>query len=141
MTEASKHALLPKMQLFWRLDKESNLRLSVETSINEDVVVVSCKGCVVYRDEVSALSRKVLEFLPQARLLVLELSQVERVDGAGLGEFAALFRQAQAIGCAIKLAAPSRRVREVLELTRLASVLDIHPTLDAALLSARGQIA
>jgi anti-sigma B factor antagonist len=141
MTEVSKYALFPEMQLFWRLDKESKLKLSLETSINEDVVVVSCKGRVVYRDEAAALSRKVMELLPRARLLVLELSQVEMVDGAGLGELVALFRRAEASGCIIKLAGPSSRVREMLELTRLASIFDIHPTLDAAILSARGQVA
>jgi anti-anti-sigma factor len=141
MTEVPQNALYPKMQLFWRLEKESKLKLSLETSISEDVVVVHCKGRVVYRDEAALLYRNVAELLPRTRLLVLDLSQVEMIDGTGLGEFAALFTRAQTGGCIVKLAAPTPRVREVLELTRLASVFDVHPTLDAAVFSARAQVA
>jgi hypothetical protein len=42
---------------------------------------------------------------------------------------------------AIKLAAPTRPVYEVLKLTRLASVFEIHPRPEDAILAFRGQLA
>jgi anti-anti-sigma regulatory factor len=55
------------------------------------------------------------------------------MDGAGLGELLALLALAQARGCTMKLADPSKAVRELLELTRVASAFEIHATVNDAL--------
>jgi anti-anti-sigma regulatory factor len=39
------------------------------------------------------------------------------------------------------LAAPNPRVHELLKLTRLASVFEIHPRVEDAILALRGQLA
>jgi anti-sigma B factor antagonist len=140
MTETPSHATWPGMQLLWEWNKEPELKLSLEIRMSDDVAVVTCKGRIVFRNEAAALSYTVAELLPQARQLVLELSEVETMDGAGLGELLALLACAQASGCSMKLAAPSKGVRELLELTRVASVFEIHPTVDDALLAAHVQV-
>jgi anti-sigma B factor antagonist len=139
--QTSAGALCPHLHLLWRLNKESQLKLSLEIYANDDVIVVGCKGRVVYGNEAAALSSRVGEFLPRARMLVLELSQVEIIDGAGLGELLVLLNLARANRCAMKLAAPSQRVRGLLELTNLHTVFEIHSTLDDAMVSSRGQVA
>ena len=131
----------PHLHLLWKLNKESQLKLSLEIYANDDVLMVSCKGRVVYGGETAALSTKVAELLPRSRQLVLELSQVETIDGAGLGELMILFNLARAHDCAMKLVAPSPRVRGLLELTNLHTVFEIHSTLDDAMLSPHGQVA
>ena len=40
-----------------------------------------------------------------------------------------------------ELAAPSNLIRQLLELTKVTSVFEVHPTLDAATLASRGQAA
>ena len=117
------------------------MKLSLEIRATEDITVVHCRGRIVYRDEAAALSDKVAGLLPRTRRLVLELSAVEMIDGAGLGELAVILMWAQAGGCSVKLAAPSDRIRKLLVLTNLTSVLEIYPTLDDAILSFRGQVA
>ena len=47
-----------------------------------------CKGRIVYRKEVTALSYTVADLMPQTRQLVLEMSEVETMDGAGSGRIA-----------------------------------------------------
>lgn len=123
------------------LHKESKLKLNLEIHCSADVTVVHCQGRIVYRDEAVALSSQIAALLPDTRQLVLELSDVEMIDSAGLGELALLLTWSRATGCSIKLAAPSRRVRQLLELTNLASVFEIHPTLEEAVLAFRGQPA
>jgi anti-anti-sigma factor len=125
----------PQVQLCWTLDKESKLKLSLEVSANGALIVVSCKGRLVYRDEAAVFFRKVAELLPRAQLVLLDLSQVEKIDGSGLGHLLNLLARARGSGCALKLVAPSRRVRELLELTNLSSVFEIHPTLEGAISS------
>jgi anti-sigma B factor antagonist len=119
------------------------LKLTIKISANEndDVVVVRCQGRLVYRDEAAAVCAKVTGLLAPNRLLLLDLSQVEMIDGAGLGQLVRLWSRAQASDCPMKLVAPSKAVCDLLELTNLASVFEIHPTLEEATLSFRGQLA
>jgi anti-sigma B factor antagonist len=121
--------------------KESKLRLNIEICTTDYVTVVSCTGRIVYRDEAVELSEKIAGLLPTTRQLIIELSGVEIIDSAGLGELALMLTWARAMGCTIKLAAPSDRVQHLFELTNLASVFEIHPTLEAALPGFREQPA
>jgi anti-anti-sigma regulatory factor len=47
----------------------------------------------------------------------------------------------RASGSSLKLAGANPRIRQLLELTNLLSVFDVHPTLDDALLSFQRNIA
>ena len=142
MIEASSHTTCPGASFFLGNSnnssrKEPELKLSLEVrKHSEEVAVVVCKGRIVYRDEVTAFSRAIADLLVHARQLVLELSKVETIDGAGLGELLSLLSAAQASGCALKLAAPSKAVRELLELTKVATSFEIHATVNDALLHA-----
>jgi len=115
------------------LDKESKLKLSVEARNHGGVVIVHCQGRIVYRDEAAALSRVVGEVLRNGSKLVLDLSGVSSMDSAGIGELALLQTWAQDRNADLKCAGPSAVVRTLLELTNLDSVLDVHPTIEAAL--------
>src|SRR5256885_13741955 len=116
-----------------RIPKESKVKLSVETRNHGDVIIVHCQGRIVYRDEAAALSRVVGEILHQGTKLVLELSGVTSMDSAGIGELALLQTWAQDRNAELKCAGANMTVRTLLDLTNLDSVLEIHPTLDAAL--------
>jgi anti-sigma B factor antagonist len=122
-------------------DKESKVKLNLEIRETNDVTVIYCQGRIAYRNEAVALSNKVAELLPETRQIVIELSGVEMIDSAGLGELVVILMWAQARRCSIKLAAPRENIREMLQLTNLASVFEIHPTVDEAVLASRGQMA
>jgi anti-sigma B factor antagonist len=114
------------------MNKESQLKLSLETRNQGDVMIVHCHGRIVYRDEVAALSRLVAEVLEHSRKLVLDLSGVSSMDSAGLGELALLHTWTQGKNAVLKCAAPNSLVRTLLDLTNLDSVLDIHFSVDGA---------
>ena len=111
--------------------EESKLKLNLEVRRVEDATVVYCRGRLVYRDEVAALSQMVAEARPC--MLVLELAGVNAIDSAGLGELMAVLQAVQARGGSLKLAAPTRRVKSLLQLTNLTSVLEVHSSLEEAL--------
>ena len=113
--------------------KESKLKLSLETRNRGDVMIVHCQGRIVYREEAAALSRLVGEVLATRGKVVLDLRGVSSIDSAGIGELAFLYSSAQSQNADLKCASPSPFVRELLNLTRLDSVLEIHPTVDEAL--------
>ena len=140
MNESSTCNLWQRVPPIWTQGKEPMQKLSLEIRASDDVTVVYCRGRIVY-DEAATLSEKLAELLPHSRQIVLELSGVKDIDGAGLGELVVLLMWAQANQGAIKLAAPTRPVHEVLKLTRLASVFEIHPKLEHAIWAFRGQLA
>ena len=122
-------------------DKERKLRLSLETRVAEDVTVISCKGRIAYGAEAAALSAEIAELVPQTRRVVIDLSGVEMIDAAGLGALISGVLTAQASQCSVELAAPGNLILELLELTKLISVFELYPTLDAATVASREQAA
>jgi len=132
--ESWKHSVGPAS---FEPDKESKLKLSVEANTHGDIIIVHCRGRVVYRDEAAALSRVVDEVLHEGTKLVLDLGGVTSMDSAGIGELALLQTWAQERKAELKCAGPSTVVRTLLDLTNLDSVLDVHPTLECALESFR----
>jgi anti-sigma B factor antagonist len=121
--------------------KEPKLRLSLETRVAEDVTVICCKGRIAYGIEAAALSGEIAELAAQTRRVVIDLSGVEMIDAAGLGALISVALTAQASQGSVKLAAPGNLVRQLLELTKLTSVFEVHPTLDAATLAFHAQVA
>jgi len=113
--------------------KESTLKLSLETRNRGDVMIVHCQGRIVYRDEAAALSRLVGEVLEQGGKVVLDLSGVRSIDSAGIGELVFLHTWAQSRNADLKCAGPTPLVRDLLNLTNVNSVLDIHPSVPEAL--------
>lgn len=115
------------------------MKLHLETRNIDDVTVLHCRGRFTYRDEAAAFSQTIAGLLPHARRVVVELSGLEAIDSAGLGELVVVHMWANARGCSLKLAGASARIRQLFELTNLLSVFDVHPTLDDALLSFRSR--
>jgi anti-sigma B factor antagonist len=139
MNQTSQVAFGSHPQPVYRQRKAPKLSLQVSTS--NGVTVVYCRGRIVYREEAIVLSERIAELLPDTHSLILDLSGVEMIDSAGLGELVVVLMWVQASGCSMKLAAPSHRIQELLKLTNLESIFEIHPTLEDALLSRPVQVA
>src|ERR1700757_3340357 len=105
------------------VEKESKLKLSLETRNRGDVIVVHCQGRIVYRDETTALSRLVGEILKKGSKVVLELGGVSSLDSAGIGELALLQTWARERNAELKCAGANPIVRTLLDLTNLDSVM------------------
>ncbi|MGA8619444.1 MAG: STAS domain-containing protein [Candidatus Sulfotelmatobacter sp.] len=109
------------------------MKLSLETRNCGNVMIVYCHGRIVYRDEAAALSQLVGEVLDQGGKVLLDLSGVSSIDSAGIGELVLLHTRAQSQNADMKYASPSPLVSELLDLTNLDSVLEIHPSVSDAL--------
>jgi anti-anti-sigma factor len=94
-----------------------------------------CCGRICFREEAQKFSRAVVQVLSSGKSVVLEFSDVKAMDSAGIGELVLVHMQAQAFECAIRLAAPRPQVQGLLELTNVASLFEIYPTLESALAS------
>jgi anti-sigma B factor antagonist len=93
-----------------------------------DVIVVTCVGRVVAGDDAAALEQHVMSLLPDNSLIVLNWHDVNYIDSGGLGLVVRLLNRTRTARGDLKLCAVSERVREVLKITRLDKVFDLHET-------------
>lgn len=70
-------------------------------------------------------SDRLAPLMDQSRQVLVNLSRVDLIDSSGLAVLLTLVRQAASTGRTVKLCAPSRSVRTVLELVRMNRVVDI----------------
>ena len=99
------------------------LKLVVEQSL--DVTVLRCSGRIVRGDDADALRRVALS-QDKARV-VIDLSAVRAIDAAGLGVLVELQNWAADSNRTLQLLKPGKRVREILESTKLNFVFEISP--------------
>ncbi len=109
------------------------MKLNLQTRSLEDVMIVHCQGRIVYRDEAAALSRLVGQVIEDRGKVLLDLSGISFIDGAGMGELVLLHTWAQSRNAELRCASPSPLVRELFDITNLNSVLEIHADLNEAL--------
>ena len=102
--------------------------LSVYVEKIGDMTVIECEGRIV-RSEAAFKLRKAVESQADARIIVLDLSEVISIEGGGLGTLAFLQQWAQARDFRLKLFNPQQSVRDRLENASWIRELDIA-TLD-----------
>lgn len=89
-----------------------------------DLAVVECEGGVV-RSEAAFKLREAVTSLRNARVIVLDLSEVRAIEGGGLGMILFLKRWAYDHDIQFKLFNPTRSVRDRLALVNPITELDI----------------
>lgn len=67
--------------------------------------------------------------VPEGKPVVVDLSGVNFIDSAGLGELVALNRRAVAAGGKLVLAAARGKVKDLLELTQIGQLIPLAPTM------------
>jgi anti-sigma B factor antagonist len=98
--------------------------LTLEIDHTDDVTIVRCHGQLV--SELSNIFySRVRPIIPATKRIVLDLSDVTRMDSMGLGTLVSLYTSARAAGCEMQLLNIGKRVRELLGLTNLLSVFTI----------------
>jgi anti-anti-sigma factor len=89
-----------------------------------EVGVLKCAGRLV-RGEAVQLLKDAVTSLSRLRVVILDLSEVEMLDGGGLGMLVILHNWTRATGIQLKLVNPSSLALEMLMRTRLTSVLHV----------------
>ncbi len=89
-----------------------------------DVGVLQCAGRLV-RGEALHFLKDAVTSLSRLRVVLLDLAEVEMLDGGGLGLLVFLHNWTRAAGIQLKLVNPSSLALEMLMRTRLTSVLHV----------------
>jgi anti-sigma B factor antagonist len=117
------------------------MALTVATQIRGNVVVLRCRGRIVFGDEGAVFRERVRGELTGTSKIVIDLCGVDYIDSGGLGILVALHIAAKNRGGDIKLVSPGQRVQRVLGETKLNTVFSIYETVDDALAAFSGKVA
>lgn len=109
------------------------MNLKIDTHVVEGVTVMSGHGRVMFGEEATALRDSLKEALKKTPKLVLNLSEVTYIDSGGLGMLVGVYSSARAAGADIKLTGLGQRLRDVLQITKLATVFEVFDTEQEAL--------
>src|SRR5881275_3604801 len=109
------------------------MNLKIETHVADGVTVISCHGRIMFGEEATSLRDTLKKVLSSNRLIVLNLSGVTYIDSGGLGTLVGVYSSARSGGADIKLTGLGQRLRDVLQITKLATVFEVYDTEQEAL--------
>ena len=95
--------------------------------------VITLRGAMIRGPEGEQLATLVPELLKNGRKnLVFDLSGVTHIDSTGIGQFISAHHRAGEAGGEIRLAGAGGMVRDSFRVTRLDTVFQFYPTVEAA---------
>jgi len=103
------------------------MQLKITKRTVDGIVVIGGSGRIVFGDESSLLRDEVKKALQDGnKRIVLNLGEVNYIDSGGLGTLVALHTTAHNAGGTIKLANLTKRVGDLLQVTKLLTVFEVH---------------
>ncbi len=98
---------------------------AVTTRTLDNVAIVNCGGKLVFEKEATALCRAVSGLLKSYQNVIVNMSGVAAIDGSGLGTLAECIREAQQSGASLIFCRVPKKVRDLLDLTHISSMVEI----------------
>ena len=115
------------------------MALKISNRQVDGVGVVVLSGRIVLGEESNALREQIKGMLAAGqKKIVLNLADVTYIDSAGLGALVAAHHSARTQGASLKLAHLGQKFQEILQVTKLLTVFEVHDTEAAAVGSFAG---
>jgi anti-sigma B factor antagonist len=102
------------------------MQLKLATKTKDGILIVDCTGRIVFGEESSLIRETVKKAIAENNRIVLNLGEVSYIDSGGLGTLVALRTTAQNAGGTIKLTNLTKRVGDLLQVTKLLTVFDVY---------------
>lgn len=106
----------------------TNPALGIELQRHAGCTVIRCIGRIVFEYGDAGLENAGLRELSAGRRVILDLSDVTRIDASGIGAIARLSRSGMMAHRPVVIVGADARTQRLLELTQLDSVVDITET-------------
>ncbi|MFQ5816500.1 MAG: STAS domain-containing protein [Terriglobia bacterium] len=112
------------------------MTLKVNQREVEGVTVVDLSGRIMLGDSSARLRELLRDLLKQGqKKILLNLGDVAYVDSSGLGELVSGFNTARSQGGQLKLLNLTKKVNDLLQVTKLYTVFEVHDSEAAAIQS------
>jgi anti-sigma B factor antagonist len=98
-------------------------QLTLHTFPRDGAIVVRCSGQLV-AGLTGTLTAEVKPLIPQTKRIILDLSDLTKMDSLGLGTIVSLYVSAKAAGCDLKLINLGKRIREIFSIANLLDLFE-----------------
>lgn len=106
----------------------------ISLSDKGNVTIATIKGTIVGPEDRETIQGKFKDLLEEGRTsLILDLGQVTFVDSGGIGGLIAIWNSVMRKSGCMKLLHVTKRMHDVLQITRLSSVFGMYDDLQKAL--------
>jgi anti-sigma B factor antagonist len=102
------------------------MQLKLATRTKDGVVIVDCIGRIVFGDESTLVREQVKRAISENNRIVLNLGETTYIDSGGLGTLVGLRTSAHNAGGTIKLVNLTKRVGDLLQVTKLLTVFEVY---------------
>src|SRR5579864_470986 len=102
------------------------MQLKITRRTVDGILVLECSGRLIFGEESSLLREEVKKTISTNKQIVLNLGQINYIDSGGLGTLVSLHTTAHNAGSSIKLANLTKRVGDLLQVTKLLTVFDVY---------------
>jgi anti-sigma B factor antagonist len=111
------------------------IRMKIESRIVGDVHILDCSGKITLGQGTMTIRNIVLDILKDGgRKIVLNLADVNYIDSPGVGELVSSYTTVVRQGGQLKLLCLTKKIHEVLSVTRLLTVFQVYDS-EAAMLA------
>src|SRR5262249_24822655 len=100
------------------------MAFAVQVQNMGEFVSLRCFGRLIFDEGTNALRAPVIS--QKTRKIVLDFSEVEAIDAAGVGTLAALHQEVYSSNGSLVVVRPKKQVLRVLRITRADTVLNLH---------------
>jgi anti-sigma B factor antagonist len=103
------------------------MQLKMTKRTVDGILAIECNGRIVFGEETSLLRDEVKKAIADnIKRIVLNLGEVNYIDSGGLGTLVALHTTAHNAGASVRLANLTKRVGDLLQVTKLLTVFDVY---------------
>jgi anti-sigma B factor antagonist len=103
------------------------MQLKLTKRTVDGILAIECNGRIVFGEEAALLREDVKQAIANGtKRIVLNLGEINYIDSGGLGTLVALHTTAQRSDATIKLAHLTKRVVDLMQITKLLTVFEVH---------------
>ena len=110
--------------------------MKIEMRTIGDIRVLDCSGKITLGEGTMTVRNTVLDILKSGgRKIILNLADVNYIDSSGIGELVSTFTTVTSNNGQLKLLSLTKKIHELLQMTKLLTVFQVYDNESAALAS------
>lgn len=113
--------------------------MDFDFSPKNEIGIYHLKGNLIGETDGIAITESFTEKLEDGfRMFVINLEELQHINSSGLGVLITLLTKARKLGGELILSSPSTYIKNLLLITKLNTIFQIHPSMDEAITSYTG---
>jgi anti-sigma B factor antagonist len=110
------------------------MSIKTKTEMNGKIAIIEIKGSLVGDGDTDKFRSAVQDFIEQGnKCLVVNLGKVNYMNSSGIGAIISAYTSYKKVTGEVKLAGISDNVQNLLAVTKLIDIFDVHETVDEAI--------